>query len=83
MVLLQVTALISALSLTLAACGHDRPANDASGESTGSSNGAAPTGNSRPTDATIGTDMTPEPSNDSTSSSAGGPGANSGGSSGQ
>ena len=76
MVRLQIAILASTLGLVLVACSPDRPANDASNanDADTTSTGGAPTGNSRPSDDTTGTDMAP----DSTSTGPGSPGSSNG-----
>ena len=65
--------LATAVGVGLVACSHDRPANDASNASGADSTGAgnAPSGNSRPTDDTLGTGLAPDPSDSSSGARSG------------
>jgi hypothetical protein len=69
-----VAILLSALGLAVLACGHDKPANDASSNDAENPATGAPSGHSRPTDDSLGTSMLPD---DSTGSGSTGTGSSS------
>ena len=72
MIQLKIVLVLSALGLTLLACSHDRPANDASNANGVDNTGAsAPSGNNTPSDDSMGTALPPDPSSSTGSGSTG------------